>query len=77
MKEAIRTIHDAEVIDFFRSVGVLNKLERGELRCAVCAEPLTIQTFQAAARLQGKLTFCCNRPSCYASFILQTRRSGQ
>ena len=73
MKEAIRAIHDAEVVDFFRSIGLLEELGQGKVSCVICAEPLTIASFRAVARKEQKLIFCCSRTSCYASFIPQTR----
>jgi len=73
MKEAIRTIHDAEVADFFRSIGLLEELEQGKVSCVICSESLTIASFRAVARKEQKLIFCCSRTSCYASFILRSR----
>jgi hypothetical protein len=73
MKEHIRAIHNDEVVNFFRSIGLLSDLEDGKLSCEICSDPLTVASFQAAAKLNGKLIFCCNRPSCYLIFLFKTQ----
>ncbi len=74
MKETVRAVHDAEVVDFFHALGLLKKLEEGHLFCDVCKEALTAKSFGAAARVGGEVVFCCDRPSCYTGFISRTRR---
>jgi len=73
MKEAIRAIHDDEVANFFRSIGLLKELEEGKLHCAICGDPLTTASFRAATRVHSQPIFSCDRPSCYMTFILKTR----
>ena len=73
MKEIIQVVHDAEVIDFFRSIGLAEEFQEGRLSCMICAEPLTTTSFCAAAKLLGRTVFSCNKPSCYIQFILRSR----
>lgn len=73
MKETIRAIHEAEVEDFFRSLGLLEFLENGKLSCDVCGKPLTRTSFLAVARRRGEFVFCCDRPTCAMTFAMKTK----
>jgi len=76
MKEPIRAVHEAEVPEFFRSIGMLEQFETGKVFCDVCREKVTAVSFMAAARVRGRLIFSCDRPACYLEFVLRTRIKG-
>ena len=74
MKETIRAVHDLEVENFIRSLGLINDLYEGRLRCAACDEPITVESFGALTRVENKMVFSCKKPSCYMDFVLKARK---
>ena len=60
-KEVIRSIYHKDVVNFFESIGLSRELERGEIRCSVCGEIITLNNFRAVTRKSENLLFCCNK----------------
>ena len=67
-KEVIRAIYHKDVTNFFESIGLSEKLARGEIRCDFCAEAIASDNFRAVARKSGKLIFCCDKEPCVRKF---------
>lgn len=67
-KEVIRAIYHKDVADFLESMGVSEKLARGEIHCAICGAPITVDNFRAVARKSDELLFCCDKESCIQEF---------
>jgi len=63
-KVVITTVHHRDVSAFFEALGLSEKLARAEVRCAVCARPITLENFKAVTNKSGKLLFCCNQEAC-------------
>ncbi len=72
-KEAIRTIYHKDVANFFESIGSSEKLARGEIRCSICGEIITLNNFRAVARKSENLLFCCDKESCIREFVSHLR----
>jgi hypothetical protein len=67
-KEVIRTIYHEDVSAFFEVLGLLEKIARAEIRCAVCGQPISLENFKAVTNKSGKLLFCCNQEACIEGF---------
>ena len=67
-KEVIRAVYHKDVINFFESIGLIEKLNEGELKCAICGERITSANFRAVTRKSGNLLFCCDKESCILAF---------
>ena len=63
-KEVVRVIYHENVAQFFESLGLSEKLARGEIRCAVCDQVVTLQNFRAVTKKSGILLFCCDNEAC-------------
>lgn len=63
-KKVIRAIYHKDVVDFFESMGLSEKLERGEILCSICGGVITLDNFRAVARKLEDLLFCCDKESC-------------
>ena len=70
VSEVIRAIYHKDVANFFKSLGLFDKLKNGEILCSVCGDKLTVENFRAVTRKSGKLLFCCNKESCIQKFTL-------
>jgi len=66
--ELIRVIYHKDTVNFFKSIGLFDKLTSGEILCSVCGEKITIKNFRAVTRKSGKLLFCCDKDSCIQEF---------
>lgn len=67
-KEIIRTVYHEDVSEFFEALGLSGKLDRAEIHCVVCGEPITLENFKAAINKSGNLLFCCDKESCIEGF---------
>jgi len=67
-KEVIRAIYHKNVADFFESIGLAEELARGEIQCAICGAPITVDNFRAVACKSEELLFCCDKESCIQEF---------
>ena len=63
-KEIIRAIYHKDVANFFESIGFLETLQRGEIKCSICGEQITINNFKAIANKSGAYLFCCEKELC-------------
>ena len=72
-KEVIRAIYHKNAVDFFESVGLSEKLARGEICCSICGGIITLGNFRAVARKSGELLFCCDKESCIHEFVSHLR----
>ena len=72
-EEVIRTIYYRDVANFFESIGLSEELVRGEIRCSICGEIITLNNFRAVTRKSGELLFCCDRESCVHEFVSHLR----
>jgi hypothetical protein len=72
-KEAIRALYHKDVVDFFESAGLSEKLAKGEIHCCICGEIITLDNFRAVARKSDKLLFCCDKESCILKFASYLR----
>lgn len=72
-KEVIRAIYHKDVANFFESIGLSEKLARGEIRCSICGEIITLNNFRAVARKSENLLFCCDKESCIHEFVSHLR----
>jgi len=66
--EVIRTIYHKDVANFFKSLGLFDKLKNGEILCSLCGDKLTVENFRAVTRKSRKLLFCCDKESCIQKF---------
>lgn len=67
-KEVVRAIYHKDVANFFKSMGLSEKLAQGELRCSICEAMITLGNFKAVVRKSNKLLFCCDKEPCIQKF---------
>jgi len=72
-EEVIRAIYHKDVVGFFKSIRLLDKLERGEIVCSICGDKITIENFKTVARKSNELLFCCDKEPCIQKFIIYLR----
>jgi hypothetical protein len=62
----IKAIHDVDLERVLRRLGLYEKLARGELRCAVCGRPLSLENLGGIYKEDGEVKLVCNRIECLA-----------
>ena len=66
MKEVFHAIHSGEVLALFEKLGIVQELREGTLRCHVCGDVITEESFGAVTRHHNALLFSCRKTSCTA-----------
>lgn len=67
-EKIIWTIYHKEAASFFKSIGLSEKLRKGEILCSICGEIISLSNFRAVARKSGNLLFCCDKETCFQKF---------
>lgn len=67
MREVFQAVHQDDVRALFEGLGLLEDLGKRKIRCHICGDPITIDTFRAVTRHNGKLMFACVKDACLAA----------
>jgi len=68
----ITAVHERELERVLKRLGLLKKVERGEIRCPFCGRILTVNSIGAIAPLDG-VKLVCDNPKCIYRAVLGTR----
>jgi predicted adenine nucleotide alpha hydrolase (AANH) superfamily ATPase len=63
-KHTIKAVHDYDLENYLKSIGFLNKIKEGEVRCKFCGNIITLETIEAIVPLDGEITFVCENQKC-------------
>jgi hypothetical protein len=64
-------VHDDDLMEYLRGLGVLSSIERGELQCLICGIDISLENLIAVVPHGGAIRVICDRPSC----LLELMRS--
>ncbi|RLI74981.1 hypothetical protein DRP04_13970 [Archaeoglobales archaeon] len=68
-KITIKAVHDKDLEKFLAKLGLLEKIEKKELRCSICGEVITLENFLCVYPENGKIKVCCNKKECYEKVL--------
>ncbi len=71
----VKAIHDTDLERVLRKLGLYERLVRGELRCAICDRPLTLENLGGLYRENGEVKLVCNNIKCLVEAAEKIRRS--
>jgi hypothetical protein len=60
----IRAVHDGDLETLLASLGILGEVNRGEIRCVVCGQQVTLQNLGAVLPTEGRIGLSCESRSC-------------
>ena len=60
----VKAIHDSDLKKVLRKLRLYEKLTRGELKCAICGCPLTLDNLGGLYRENGEVKLVCNKIKC-------------
>jgi hypothetical protein len=62
----ISAVHDDDLVEFLDNLGVRSSLDRGELKCKFCHEPINFDDLGAVFPEGGDVKLVCDKPACLA-----------
>lgn len=69
----ISAVHDDDLVDFLKGLGVFSAVERGDAKCKFSGDPVNLDNLGAVFPESGDVKFVCDRPACLA--LLAEHRS--
>lgn len=63
-RKKFKVVHDQDVLTLFTSLKINEKIQRGEIKCTNCKEPITIENFAYLQLKEGKIQLTCNNSDC-------------
>jgi hypothetical protein len=74
LAKRILAVHEKDLDTFLESLGLLEALEKHELRCSLCDSIITRENFLCAYPENGKIQVCCNAVECYKTMNKRIRK---
>lgn len=63
-KKRVRVVHDADLVGVLSSLGVLDKIKKGEAKCFYCGDIVNLDNLEAVF-MEGKtFKFVCSNNDC-------------
>jgi uncharacterized protein with PIN domain len=67
-RSKILAVSDDGLEKLLTSLGILDRLKRGEMRCFVCKRNISADSIQMVSRVKGEIVVVCDKPECVYSF---------
>lgn len=61
----MKAVHDKDLQNLLRSLGVYNDVLDGRATCEFCKGTINIENIEAVFPFNNEVSFCCNNYSCY------------
>lgn len=68
-KEKILTVHEDNIEILLNKLGMLEKLQSGNLSCNFCGDKLTKENLECIFNKDGTLGLCCDKSDCYLNAL--------
>lgn len=69
-KIKLKAVGNDDLDDYLNSLGLLQPLQLGQVKCAVCGKRVTKNTFSCIFPHDGEICLCCNDLACYEKVVL-------
>ncbi len=70
----VKGIHDSDLENILKKLGLYEKLAHGELRCAICGRRLSLENLGGLYKENGEVKLVCNRIECLVEAAERVRR---
>lgn len=64
-QEKVHAIHARDIEGALKELGLLDQLAAGELTCALCGQPISINDIQCLFMQDDRIKVCCKGPDCF------------
>lgn len=71
----IKGVYEKDLDKFLDSLGLLDKINRGEILCHFCRNHINKENFGGIIRLKGVLQVFCDDIDCYLKMIEEKRKN--
>jgi hypothetical protein len=77
MTETLRAVHDDDLEQLLRELGLYYDIVYGKLKCAFCRTEVTLDNLHSIFPDSGAIKLCCDTPACVDELLLKigTRRA--
>ncbi len=65
----LKAMLDSDLDKLMDQLGMLELMNAGKLKCAICGKKITRENFYCLYVEEGEIKFCCNQVSCYEKVI--------
>ena len=69
MRGNLSAIHDDDLLSFLDHLGVRGRIERGELFCFCCHDPVSTESLAALFPDSGTIKAVCGKPACLLALV--------
>lgn len=63
-KTKIKAVHDSDLLEVLKSLGVLEDIENNKATCIFCRDLVSLETIEAIFQKEGRIKFICSKPEC-------------
>jgi len=63
----IRAVHEDDLMEMLKSMGILEKVEKGEFVCVCCGETININNIEVFFLKHGEKKFVCSKSICISN----------
>lgn len=69
MKGRVSAVHEDDLNEYLEKLGILRRLERGEMNCFECKDTLSLESISAIFPDSGSIKGVCNKPDCLSALM--------
>jgi hypothetical protein len=68
LKDEMQAVHDDDLIDFLKSLGVYEDILAGKEKCFFCSTVISLDNIQCVFPYDNEIKFCCINDDCCSKF---------
>jgi hypothetical protein len=73
-RNSLLAVHESDLETYLQSLGLLQDVRAGKIKCQFCGERLTLDRVAAVFPLGGSIKVACDRPACQAELLETVRQ---
>ena len=74
-RQKIKAVHDSDLDGLLESLGILEKIRKGYLKCNVCGGSISMENIQLIIPIKDGIGLCCDKLSCLQQLFLMSKES--
>ena len=63
-KTKVKAVHDSDLLEVLKSLGVLEKVQENRATCSFCKEIVNLDNLAAVFKDGSEVKFICSKPEC-------------
>jgi len=72
-KHKIHAIHESDLDEFLKNIGLLDALENGKLTCDICGCKISRENFGCVYPTESEIKICCSKLECYEKALTKVK----